>query len=156
MAGRGGERRTARHAALDLLGRREHSLAEIRTKLAAREFDAGEIDAAITKLAGEGLLSDERFVEAFIAAHVCRGQGPQRIRGELARKGVAAELIARALEAGAHDWRVLARAARVKRFGAAPPADLRERARQHRFLEFRGFTVDHIRAALGADEDDDR
>lgn len=153
MAGRGGERRTARHAALDLLGRREHSLAELKDKLAAREYDAEEIDAAVTKLAGEGLLSDERFVEAFVSAHVRRGQGPFRIRAELARKGVAAELIAHALETGAHDWPALARAVRVKRFGAAPPANLREKARQHRFLEFRGFTVDHIRAALGADDD---
>jgi len=49
---------------------------------------------------------------------------------------------------------VTARAVRRKRFGAAPPSDFRERARQARFLEYRGFDGDQIRAALGRDDRD--
>jgi regulatory protein len=142
--------RTARHAALDLLARREHSRAELRDKLAAKDFEEDEVDAAVEKLAGEGLVSDARFVEAFVSSHVRRGHGPVRIRAELSRRGVAAELLAPHLEA--QDWGALARDVRRRRFGAGPPADLKDRARQHRFLEFRGFSSDHIRLALGADE----
>ena len=44
---------------------------------------------------------------------------------------------------------------RRKRFGADPPSDFRERARQARFLEYRGFSRDQIRAALEVDGDSD-
>lgn len=147
-----GEGPSARRTALDLLSRREHSLAELREKLAAREFPAEEIDATLERLAREGLASDTRFAEAFIAAHARKGQGPVRIRAELQRRGVAADIIAGHLEAAGHDWAEMARDVRRRRFGATPPADFRERARQARFLEYRGFTTEQIRAALGAGE----
>lgn len=143
---------SARRAALDLLARREHSRDELRRRLAAREFSGEEIEATLEQLAREGLLSDARFVEAFVTAHVRRGQGPVRIRAELQRRGVAADIIARQLEQPAHDWAGMAREVRRRRFGAAQPSDLREQARQRRFLEYRGFTAEQIRAALGAGE----
>jgi regulatory protein len=37
----------------------------------------------------------------------------------------------------------------VRRFGEDVPAEWKERARQARFLEYRGFTGDQIREALG-------
>ena len=144
---------SSRRKALDLLARREHSTAELRDKLTAREFDPEEIETTLADLARDGLLSDERFVEAFVAAHVRRGQGPVRIRADLQRKGVAAGLIACRLTPDSHDWGELARSVRIKRFGRSQPRDFRERAKQSRFLEFRGFTMDHIRAALGAADD---
>jgi regulatory protein len=147
-----GQRPSARRTALDLLSRREHSLAELREKLAAREFSAEEITSTLERLAREGLASEARFVEAFIAARARRGQGPVRIRAELQRCGVAADIIAAHLEAANHDWAEMARELRRRRFGAAPPAEFRERARQARFLEYRGFTTEQIRAALGAGE----
>jgi regulatory protein len=47
----------------------------------------------------------------------------------------------------------VAREARRKRFGSAGPADFRERARQGRFLQYRGFSSEQIRAALGPGDD---
>ena len=118
---------------MDLLARREHSLAELRAKLALREFSPEEIEEAVTGLAREGLANDARFLDAFISARIRRGQGPIRIRAELAERGIDAEAIATAL-ADAADWRAQARQVRARRFGAAPPQDFRERARQSRFL----------------------
>jgi regulatory protein len=132
---------------MDLLASREHSLAELRDKLAAREFEPAEIEEALARLAREGLADDARFAEAFTASRIRKGQGPIRIRAELVRRGVDAEAIERCLAAG-HDWSGLAREARARRFGAALPAAFRERARQARFLEYRGFTAAAIRAAL--------
>lgn len=143
---------SARRKALDLLARREHSLAELREKLRARDFAAEEIETTLEQLAREGLASDQRFVEAFVAAQVRKGQGPVRIRAELQRRGIGGEASAPHLDADLHDWPALARAVRAKRFGGGAPKDFHERARQARFLEFRGFSMDHIRAALGADE----
>ena len=134
---------------MDLLARREHSLAELRQKLAARSFDAAEIDSALAALARDGLADEGRFVEAFIASRISKGSGPIRIRAELRERGIDADTIEASL-ADAHDWGELARQVRVRRFGAAPPKDFRERARQARFLEYRGFTAEHIRGCLGS------
>lgn len=139
--------RTARHVAMDYLARRDHSEAELRRKLASRDFTADEIDATLGDLVREGLASDARFAEAFAAHRARRGQGPVRIRVELESRGVAGELIDEQLRA--HDWVAVASAARDKRFGAAAPADYREWARQARFLQNRGFTSEQVRAAFG-------
>jgi regulatory protein len=136
---------------MDLLARREHSLAELRRRLTAGEFDPAEIETALTDLSREGLADEGRFVEAFVASRIRKGQGPIRIRAELLERGIDGETIARVL-AEAHDWRALARDVRAKRFSAAPPQDFRERARQSRFLEYRGFTADQVRSAFD-DED---
>ena len=46
------------------------------------------------------------------------------------------------------DFVSLARAARTRKFGSEIPKDRKERARQARFLQYRGFSTDHIRAVL--------
>lgn len=130
---------TARKTALDLLSRREHSVAELRAKLEDREFPADEIEATLAALQREGLLSEARFLESFIGSHARRGHGPVWIRAELERKGIAGEAIREALEAAEVDWDAEAEAVRVKRFGTEPPADFKERARQARFLQYRGY-----------------
>jgi regulatory protein len=73
-----------------------------------------------------------------------------RIAADLRRRGLAAELIDAALESGP-DWKALARKVCRARFGLEPPTSWAQRARQARFLQYRGFSSDHIRAATGAD-----
>jgi regulatory protein len=80
-----------------------------------------------------------------------RGHGPVRIRQELRQRGVADGLIGPALAQLEVDWFELAREVRIRRFGSEPPADLKERSRQYRFMQYRGFTNDQIRAATGDD-----
>jgi regulatory protein len=137
---------------MNLLARREHSLAELRDKLTVRGFEAADIESTLADLAREGLADEGRFVEAFVASRIRKGQGPIRIRAELIERGIASETIARCL-ADARDWRALAREVRAKRFGAAPPQDYRERARQARFLEYRGFTAEQVRACFGGEQE---
>jgi regulatory protein len=74
---------------------------------------------------------------------------------DLREKGVDGEAIDQAFENAETDWVAAAREARRRKFGAALPADIRERARQARFLRYRGFSPDQIRAALGAIDDED-
>lgn len=143
-----------RNQAMYWLARREHAQAEIRTKLTARDHAPEVIEATVEGLVADGLLSDARFAESFTAARARRGQGPVRIRAELRQRGVALELIAAQLDAG-HDWRQAAADVRQRRFGAEVPADFKEKARQMRFLEYRGFTTTQIRAAVGDSSDDD-
>ena len=137
-----------RAAAIALLARRDFASGELCRKLAARGFDEGIAGAVVAGLAREGTVDDERYAHNFVAYRAGRGQGPLRIATELRRKGVAGTLIEAAL-AGGPDWAALADRLRAARFGA-PPTSWPEKARQARFLQYRGFSSDHIRAATGA------
>jgi regulatory protein len=152
----GGEPHTdaqaARAAAIALLARRDFASGELRQRLRAKAFDDSAVAAAIAELTREGVLNDERYAQNYVVWHAGRGQGPIRIAAELRRQGLAAALVDAAL-AGGPDWRALAAKARSRRFGREPPANWPEKARQARFLRYRGFSSDHIRAATGADPD---
>ncbi len=124
---------------MDLLARREHSRAELGRKLSRAGADPGLLEEVLDQLEAERLLSDERFVEAFVRSRRERGQGPLKIADELRRRGVADELLSRHVDPDDPSWTGLAAVARERRFGA-PPADERDRARQLRFLAGRGFT----------------
>jgi regulatory protein len=144
-----------RRRALDLLARRDHSRLELERKLAARGYAPETVAEALNELERGGLLAARRFVESFVRSRAARLQGPVRIRAALAERGIGAAEAADFLDGGEHDWAALAARARVKRFGPARPADFKERARQARFLSYRGFEPRQIDAALalGGDED---
>ena len=141
--------------ALDLLARREHSRHELERKLEARGFDAADIATTLDALERSGKLATARFAESFVRARAGRGQGPVRIRLELAERGVDAAEAAVAVGSADVDWVELAAATRAKRFGSARPADYKERARQARFLQYRGFDSEQIKSALELGDDSD-
>jgi regulatory protein len=150
------ERRTDAQAALTaataLLARRDFPSSELHEKLRAKAFDEDTAAAVIANLTRQGALNDERYAQNYVAYHAGRGQGPIRIAAELRRRGLAAEVVDAALAGGA-DWRVLAAKVCRAKFGPEPPASWALKARQARFLQYRGFSSDHIRAATGADSD---
>ncbi len=133
---------------MDLLARREHTRLELRRKLCHKGFDETLVDEVLARLAADGLLSDARFAESYVAARVARGEGPVRIRAALREKGVSDELIAEVVDDDRADWQVLIREAWRKRFAGEYPQDHKERARQARFLQQRGFTMEQIGALL--------
>jgi regulatory protein len=143
-----------REAAIALLARRDFASGELREKLRSRGYDPTVAAGVVTELTEERLLDDARYAENYVAYHAGRGHGPMRIAADLRAFGLASELIDTVLGAG-HDWRLLARETRARKFGAEPPADWPEKVRQARFLQYRGFSSDHIRAATGADFDSD-
>ena len=143
-----------RKIAFDILARREHSVFELREKLLAREFPPDEVEQTLDALIADGLLSEQRFIDSFLASYTRRGHGPLWLRAELERRGIAGAQVAEALAGHEVDWPAQARAVREKRFGPDQPADYKERARQSRFLQYRGFSTDQVRQAFGgADED---
>jgi regulatory protein len=143
----------ARRRALGSLARREHSAAELCNKLTRAGFPADVAVAVVEELAVEGLQSDARFVEDFVHGRIGHGKGPVRIRAELAERGIPAAVADEALAMSGQNWRALARAVRKRRFGARLPEQFTEKARQMRFLQYRGFESDQVRAAM--DDDDD-
>jgi len=143
-----------RAAALTLLARRDWLAGELGAKLQQAGGDGRATAEVIAELVGERLLDDARYAERYVASRAQRGQGPLRIAGELAALGASRELIEAAIESGP-DWRAVAGEVRRRKFGATTPDSWTEKARQARFLQYRGFSSDHIRAATGADLEPD-
>lgn len=134
-----------RRAAMDLLARRDHTRVELKRKL-QRQFSSAPalIEEELIKLRDEGLQSDARLAEALIRSRVGRGQGPVKIKAELRHQGLSDSEINNALETGEFDWFALIIAVSRKRYGDAPPANTKERAKRSRFLQQRGFSFEHI------------
>ncbi len=136
---------------MDFLARREYGFEELTKKLADKGYRRSVVEDELARLSDEGLQSDSRFAEAFVQSRINQGKGPVRIRADLAGRGIRDGVIEAALEGAACDWFELAGRERDKKFGRMAPADFREKARQMRFLQYRGFESDHIRAAVGPD-----
>jgi regulatory protein len=147
--------KTVEVAAVALLARREHSVEELRRKLLAKRHPAALVEAVIARLAAKKRVSDSRFTDNFVHHHARRGQGPLRIRAELRRQGIGDDAISQALDGAELDWKQLAVSVRRRKFGSTAPHSLPERAKQARFLQYRGFESDQIRAALNSDVESD-
>ena len=140
--------KTVEAAAVRLLARREHSIEELRRKLLSKGYPPDTIEPVVQKLAGKRLVSDERFTSSFVHHHAKRGQGPVRIRAELRQQGIADPQVEEALRSADIDWVQLAREVRRRKFGATAPRSLGERAKQARFLQYRGFDAEQLHAAF--------
>ena len=100
----------AYNSAVRLLGRREHSVAELRRKLRQKHGELGRdaIESLLESLQQDRLLSDQRFTEVLVRARIAKGYGPTYIKQELASKGIDSELAECALEDAAA-WQKAAR-----------------------------------------------
>ncbi|WP_339462075.1 recombination regulator RecX [Pseudomonas sp. EA_105y_Pfl2_R69] len=143
-----------RRAAMDLLARREHGRVELTRKLRSRGAADELIEAALDRLAEEGLLSEARYLEAFVGYRARAGYGPLRIREELTQRGLARSDIEQALRDSGIDWREQLEDTWRRKFAGELPADARERARQGRFLSYRGYPLDLIGRLLRGALDD--
>ena len=133
---------------MDFLARREYGQTELIKKLANKGYVRRVVEQAIVRLTDQGLQSDDRFAEAFVQSRINQGKGPVRIRLDLSQRGVSDAVTEMAIEESAADWHGLAREVRERKFGSGEPADFKARARQMRFLQYRGFEQDHIQSAF--------
>ena len=101
-----------------------------------------EIDAVLEELAQRGYQSDARFAQQF-ARQKSSGYSRRAIGENLKVRGVSAAAAAEALEAAEIDDDTTMIALWRRRFGA-PPVDDKEKARQIRFLQSRGFSLSAI------------
>lgn len=114
----------------------------------------GHIEEVLEQLVAENLLSDERYTESYIRSRSGRGYGPERIRQELRQRGADSGLLENALSTLEVDWVALAREVRFKKFGGEPPVDFSNKAKQVRFLIYRGFGSEIASEALSFSDQD--
>ncbi len=142
-----------RARALQYLARREYSRAELHAKLQPYaqtddDFEQSDssgpvdLDALLDDLTARGWLSDARAATQLLHAKRSRF-GTQRIIHELRQKGIAEELIEAALPALKESELEAAREVWQRKFGTLPQ-DAKEKARQMRFMQSRGFGFDVI------------
>ena len=142
---------------MQLLARREYSRAELSQRLQRRGLTPDAVERALDELAAAGYLSDQRVAHCVVAQKSGR-YGKRAIAYALKEKGIGAAEMEMALAPLAHaDEFADAQALWRQRFGAAPTTD-REKARQVRFLQARGYALSVVfkvlRAAGAADVDD--
>jgi regulatory protein len=142
-----------RARALRWLARREHSRLELQRKLSAQDASAEDVAALLDELERRGWLSETRLAEQHIARAEGR-YGARRVLHDLRDKGVANPVLQQAAGELKRSELASARTVWRKRFGK-PPADPRERARQARFLEGRGFSTEVVRRVVGGDWQND-
>jgi regulatory protein len=142
--------RALRVAALRLLTRRDHSRADLKAKLAATAESEEQLDTVLDILQAERLLSDHRYATQRVVARAGR-YGDARLKQELRQQGVSDEDISAALPEGG-DETVRCRAVWARKFSQLPQS-MEERAKQMRFLQYRGFSSEAIRRVMrGVDE----
>ena len=134
-----------RQRALACLARRDYSRAELRARLRPLAADDAAVDEVLDRLESERLLSDQRYASQRIAARAVR-YGDTRLRQELRQRGLSDADIAAALPA-AGDELERCRTLWQKKFGS-PAQTPAERAKQLRFLQYRGFSHTAISAVL--------
>ena len=135
--------------AIGLLARRDFSSRELRQRLKERGYVEIAIEPVVEELIATNKVNDERYGHNLVAYRARRGHGPARIRAALKTSGLSRDAIDDAVKGDeAPDFAALALSVRARKFGPEIPKDRKERARQARFLQYRGFSTDHIRAVL--------
>ncbi len=139
-----------RGIAFAMLGRREHSEQEFRQKLLDLDADPDEVAELIKEFKTSQYQSDQRMAEMIVRANIRKGRGPVRVKQTLRERSVDIELAQENL--ADTDWLTLARTLRSKKFGVELPTDPKEKARQLRFLQYRGFDMQTCTQAISSHE----
>lgn len=127
---------------MQALARREYSRAELRAKLLPHAGETDDVDAVLDGLVARGWLSDARALDQLVRTRSTRF-GTRRIEHELRQKGISDDLISAALPQLKQGELEAAREVWQKKF-ASPPQDQKEKIRQMRFLQSRGFSMEVI------------
>jgi len=141
-----------RLAAMNLLARREYSAQELRQKLSQKSSDLDVINQVIQRLIDDGLQSDERFTEAFTKMRLRQGKGSVVVGFGLKQKGISPQLINAYVQHLDMQWQEALSQLINRRFAGQIANDPREKAKQLRFLQSRGFTLDQIRQVISGIE----
>lgn len=129
----------AYHRALNLLARREHSALELTQKLSTKGYAIEEIEPALAQLVQNNYQSDGRFADAFVLMRINQGKGSVLISQQLKQKGIED------FDLSAIDFFELAKSVRLRKYGEQLPKNYKEKAKQQRFLQSRGFGFDEIK-----------
>jgi regulatory protein len=134
--------KSLREQAMNYLARREHSRQELLQKLRQKGHSTEEILPILEKLSDDRLQSDDRFAQHFIQARQSAGYGPRRIIEDLRQRGISESIFSDYL--AEIDWFSALKNLCQRKFQGEISKDVKSLAKQQRFLQARGFSIDHI------------
>lgn len=141
-----------RSYAYALLAKREYSKADLTNKLLRFACDENEVLELIEQLIDMNYQSDERFAKQILRSQMTQGQGPARIKLKLKQKSVNVDFIQEELEE--NDWLIQAYQLKVRKFGTDIEHDQKKKAKQIRFLQYRGYSLDIIFKVIAAESEE--
>ena len=131
--------------ALRLLTRREHSIVELRKKLMEKTDHPELIPEIIQELIQKKYLDDERFTESYSRMLANKGYGLLRIKRALKEKGITESN---------NVYHADIKEVYNKKFKKGGSSDLREKAKQIRYLQYRGFSFEEIKKVINHEDDE--
>ena len=142
-----------RSYAFAVLTRREYSKTELIEKLSLYALHKEEVIALVEEFSEKQYQSDQRVAELVLSSQCRKGKGPNRIRQRLKEKNIDTQYIQDDLQN--IDWLEQAYALKVKKYGVAVEKEPKLRAKQIRFLQYRGFDMDIIFKAIDLKAEDE-
>lgn len=142
-----------RSYAFAVLTRKEYSKAELIKKLALYAENKNEVIELVEELSQRNYQSDQRVAEIVLSSQKRKGKGPNRIKLALKTKKIDSQLIQEELKE--IDWAEQAYQLKIKKFGITVEKDAKLKAKQIRFLMYRGFEMDAILKAVNRKPEDE-
>ncbi|OGU09778.1 MAG: hypothetical protein A2W29_08010 [Gemmatimonadetes bacterium RBG_16_66_8] len=143
----------AHRAALRAQARRPHASRDLRRRLILKQHPPAAVDAAVARLAGQGVIDDRRFAEHYVATRAARGRGPARLLKDLLRQGLERRMAEEAVRATLLAEQIdvertlrLVAERRVAGLSALPPAVKRRRLAA--YLSRRGYYGPDVRSLV--------
>ncbi len=145
---------TAYNKAIECLARAPRSTKDLTRWLLEREYTAEDVAAAIEKLTARGLLNDAQFAVLFTRSRMLnRGMSRLRIQLELAKRGIARDLVDAAITEvmadESFDERAMVEAAATKKFRSLAKLDPEvQKRRLYGFLARKGYPGNLVRETV--------
>lgn len=142
-----------RSYAFAVLTRKEYSKADLIEKLMTYAKSREEVVILVDELSANNYQSDQRVAEMTVRSQVRRGKGPNRIKLALRAKQLDKALVQE--DMAEIDWYEQAYQLKVKKYGTEVSKEPKVKAKQIRFLQYRGFEMDAIMKAISKKPSDD-
>jgi regulatory protein len=142
-----------RSYAFAVLTRKEYSKVDLIEKLMTWALDREEVITLVDELSENNYQSDQRVAEMTVRSQVRKGKGPNRIKMALRAKHLDKNLVQE--DIAEIDWYEQAYQLKVKKYGVDVSKDPKIKAKQIRFLQYRGFEMDAIMKAISRKENND-
>jgi regulatory protein len=137
------------------VGRRERTVAELRTCLERKRVEPAAIEQAVEELSAAGVLDDARYAHRYAEdKRELEQWGSERIARDLQRRGIAADLIDAAVSDRERDAELKTAVLLLERRFPVAPRDDRERDRAWRLLVRRGYAPELAYEAIRVRERD--
>lgn len=128
--------------AIWLLARQGYSESDLRKKLVKYAENNDDIDFVIAEMLDYGYLNDLLYAKSLLRSELSKGRGKNRVSQSFNGKGVDIDAVMN--EVSSINWLELAYKAKVKKFGDIIEKEPKKKAKQIRYLQYRGYEFEII------------